>query len=155
MKNQMKPRPFIVWVLIALHILLGINGVGGGGAFILAPDGSLMGMPLSFLDNSPFPDFLIPGIVLFISLGIFPLAVAFSIWALPAWRWPDRVNPFKQTHWSWAASIAVGVIAIVWIAVQVLIIPLSFLQILIFCWGVVILLLTLLPAARSYCSRNT
>jgi len=153
-KKQSNPHPLIITILVILHILLSIGAIAGGGVLILAPDGSLMGMPVSYLDNSPFSSFLIPGLILFICNGLYPLVVAYSLWMLPAWRLPDTINPFKQTHWSWAASLAVGAILIIWITIQVQFIPYNVLQIIYFGWGIVTLALTLLPAVRRYCSRK-
>ena len=152
MNKKGSPRPVAVYVLIFLHVFLGLNGLWGGASFILAPNGSLLQVPLSYLERSPFSNFLIPGLLLFLFLGVFPLAVAYSLWKLPAWRWPDLINPFKRMHWSWAASLAVGVAAAVWIGVQVQWIPASFLQTFIFTWGILILLDTLLPPVRRYCA---
>lgn len=154
MQTKTKSRPFFVNLLILLHILLAIGAIGGGGVLILAPDGSLMGMPVSLLENSPFSDFLIPGLILFIINGLYPLVVAYSLWRLPAWRWPDAINPFKQTHWSWAASLVVGTILVIWITVQVQFVPYSPLQTIYFGWGVVTVALTLLPTVRHYCRRE-
>jgi hypothetical protein len=67
---------------IAALILLLFNGLGaiyGGYLFTAAPDGSLMHMPLSFLDHSPFTSFLIPGIILFIFNGLFSLVTCVSL----------------------------------------------------------------------------
>jgi hypothetical protein len=58
---------------IAVILLLLFNGVGafyGGGSLILQADGSGLGMNVSLLERSPFSDFLIPGIVLFVVNGI-------------------------------------------------------------------------------------
>ncbi len=153
MNNAQRRRPLAVYVLVFLHIFLGLNGLLGGGAFLLQPNGSLLQMPLDNLGKSPFQDFTIPGLLLFAFLGVYPLAVAYSLWRRPAWRWPDAINPFKQTHWSWAASLAAGVIAIFWILVQVLWIPFWFLQAFILGWGVLIVLVTLLPGVRRYYIR--
>jgi hypothetical protein len=140
------------WLLIVLQVLLGLGALAGGGAFILAPDGHLIQMPLSNLKDSPFRDFLIPGVLLFTFVGIFPLGVAYSLWRLPARRWPDALNPFKDLHWSWAGSLAAGAIIIIWITVQVLLIrAVAFLHILYWAWGVLLLVLTLLPSVREYC----
>lgn len=154
MTKQTAPRPFSVSALIFLHIFLGLNGLGGGLAFVLAPDGRLLQMPLSQLSNAPFSSFLVPGLLLLLFLGIYPLAVAFSLWKRPAWLWPDALNPFNGTHWSWAASLAAGVISIVWIVVQIQWIPVGFLHIFIFGWGTLILLVTLLPGVRRYLKRT-
>jgi len=45
-------------MLILLQVLLAVGALAGGGAFILAPDGHLIQMPIGHLKNTPFPDFL-------------------------------------------------------------------------------------------------
>ena len=119
----MRPRidrpPVTVTTLAVLLSLLGIGAAVSAAALIVAPDGRLIQLPLSLLANAPFTDFFVPGILLFIFIGIYPLVVAYSIWRRPGWRWPDTINPFKSFHWSWAASLAAGVALLVWIAVQI------------------------------------
>jgi len=154
MKINLDSRPSVIWLLILLHVLLALGALLGGGAFILSPDGHLIQMPISHLKNSPFSDFLLPGIFLFIFLGIYPLAVSYSLWRRPAWHWPDFINPFKRIHWSWAASLAAGVIVLIWIMVEVLWVPFGFVHVLYLGWGVALLILTLLPTVRKYCIRN-
>jgi hypothetical protein len=153
MSNTPTRRPLAASVLIFLHVFLGLNGLLGGGAFLLRPDGSLLQMPLDNLAKSPFPNFAIPGLLLFAFLGLYPLAVAYSLWKRPSWRWPDSLNPFRRVHWAWAGSLAAGVIAVAWILVQVLWIPFWFLQAFILGWGVLIILVTLLPGVRRYYTR--
>ena len=154
MQKSSFPRPFIVWALFFLLALLGIGALGGGGALILAPDGSLLHMPLSVMKGAPFHDFLIPGILLFTFVGIFPCAAAYSLLKLPGWRWPNAINPFKQMHWSWAASLAAGIIATLWISVEVIYTTVAAIHIVYFCWGWLIVLLTLLPGVRKYCALS-
>jgi len=153
MPGQARLRPAAVWALIFLLGFLGLNAFIAGGMFILAPDGHLIQMPLSNLKNSPFSNFLVPGLLLCLFVGVFPLLVAYSLWKLPAWRWPELINPFKQQHWSWAGSLAAGVAAMVWIIVQVQWLTVSFLHVLVFVWGAAIVALTLLPAVRHYCTH--
>ena len=57
-------RPAAVWALMALLLLQGISGIAGGVALVAAPDGRIMQMPVSYLDGSPFSDYLIPGLIL-------------------------------------------------------------------------------------------
>ena len=64
---------------IILLIFNGISGLGGGIVLILAPDGSLIQMPLDMLKYSPFNDYLIPGIILLLANGILSFVVAISI----------------------------------------------------------------------------
>lgn len=66
-----------------------------------------------------------PRIRLQILLGLSDLhggaaMVAYCLWRKPAWSWPDALNPAKKFHWSWAASLAAGIILLIWISVQVL-----------------------------------
>jgi hypothetical protein len=150
MNNKSNSKPFTVWLLIVLQILLALGALFGGGAFLLAPDGHLIQMPRSHLENSPFSDFLIPGLLLFTFVGIYPLAVAYGLWRQPSWRWLNALNPFKQTHWSWIASLAAGAIVIIWITVQIQWIPFGFVHILYLSWGFVLMLITWLPNVRKY-----
>ena len=55
--------------LIAIHIFVGIGALAGGLAAIINPI-SPMGMPVDALRNSPFNNFLIPGIILFGFIGV-------------------------------------------------------------------------------------
>jgi hypothetical protein len=153
-RKLVESRPLVGWILIWLLFLLSLGAIFGGGAFLLAPDGHLIQMPISHLKNSPFTDFLIPGMFLFTFLGIYPLAVAYGLWKLPGWRWPDLLNPFKQFHWSWAASLAAGVIVMLWIFVEMLWVPFGVVHILYLIWGVLLLILTLLPIVRKFYTRS-
>ena len=155
MKNDTTHRSLIVWMLIILQFLLGLGAAISGGLLILAPDGHLMQMPLAMLSNTPFSAFLLPGILLFTFVGIYPLAVAYSLFAGPGWSWPDLVNPFKTMDWVWAASLAAGVIVIIWICVQMIMLgTVHFLHVLYLGWGGVILLLTLYPSVRRSYMRK-
>jgi hypothetical protein len=155
MAKNAQPRPVIVRQLIFLQFFLSLGALGGGGVLLAAPDGHLIKMPLSMLKYSPFPNFLIPAAILFVFLGIYPLAVAYSLWKRPTWRWPEFLNPFKGTHWSWAGSLAAGAILIIWITAEVLWLrSIGFLHILYFFWGIVVVLATLAPGVRRYYAVN-
>lgn len=68
------------WFRTILSIVLAYEGAGallGGSLLILAPNGSLMNMPVEIMHNS-FSDFLIPGIILF-GLGILNMAGFFAV----------------------------------------------------------------------------
>jgi hypothetical protein len=151
MKKSALTRPGLCRILFLLQILLGVGAVGGGAILVAAPDGHLIRMPLRMLKYSPFPNFLIPGMILGIFLGIYPLAVAYSLWKRPAWHWPDMINPFKRTHWSWAGSLAAGVIVVIWIVVEVIMLrSVGFLHVLYFVWGMALIFLTLTPGVRRH-----
>ncbi len=147
-------RPTIVRLLIGLHVFLSIGALFGGGAFILAPDGHLIQMPFSHLQKSPFPNFLVPGILLFTFLGIYPLMVAYSLWKMPAWHWPDMINPFRHMQWSWSGSLAAGVIVLIWITAEILWVPFGIVHIFFLAFGAILLGCTLLPDVRRIYTIN-
>lgn len=66
-------------LLIALLAFLGLGAIGGGAVLIISPSGKLMGMPLAMLDTSPFSNFLIPGIILFLVLGLLPMFLLIAL----------------------------------------------------------------------------
>ena len=56
-------------ILTVIHFFVGIGAILGGGAAILDPINPL-GVPLDALKYSPFDNFLIPGLILFVIIGI-------------------------------------------------------------------------------------
>jgi hypothetical protein len=65
--------------LIGLLSFLGLGALGGGGALILSPSGKLIGgMPLAILHKTPFTDFFIPGVILFVVLGVAPFITYYT-----------------------------------------------------------------------------
>lgn len=138
-------RPAAVKLLVALLLLLAVNALYGGGALIADPSGGLLGMPVSLLADSPFHDYLVPGLVLLGLLGLFPLAVAWALWLRPAWV---RVERF-EVDGAWLAAHVVGVSLVVWILVQMTILR-FFLQPVLLLLGFAIIGVGLLPAARRH-----
>lgn len=61
---------------LALLFFNGLTACFGGLMLILKPDGSGLGMPLSLLESTPFNNYLIPGVALFISNGLSSLLIA-------------------------------------------------------------------------------
>lgn len=57
-------------ILGILQIFISIGALGGGIVLIISPDGSIMQLPAGLLEGTPFPDFLIPGLILFIINGL-------------------------------------------------------------------------------------
>ena len=106
------------YLLVSLLVFLGLGAIGGGGVFIVSPSGELMGMPLSMLAHSPFSDFLIPGIILFVILGLIPIGVAVALVKRPAYKWAEQLNFCKDMHWSWTFSLYVAIALIIWIQIQ-------------------------------------
>jgi hypothetical protein len=92
---------------MVLEIFLGIGALFGGIQFILAPDGHLLGVPLSMLAGTPFHSFLMPGLLLFIFVGLGPMVAA----AITARR--RAIGPL--------AAFAVGLTLMGWIIVEMVI----------------------------------
>jgi hypothetical protein len=62
-------RLFIFFIALLL-LFNGAGAIYGGLSLIIHPDGSGLQLSLEFLKHSPFTDYLIPGIVLFIANGL-------------------------------------------------------------------------------------
>ena len=60
----------IRYALGILQIFVGITAVLGGFGLVSDPSGSKMNVPLELLKNSPFTNYLIPGLVLLIVIGV-------------------------------------------------------------------------------------
>jgi hypothetical protein len=104
-KPSHRALPRVGWLAIALQVFLGVGALLGGGALVLAPGGSILGMPVATLEGTPFSSFLIPGLILFGVLGVGSIASA----ALALARLP--VAPI--------VSVAIGIALVIWISVQV------------------------------------
>ena len=151
MPQKLSPRPLAFWLLIILLFFQGISATPAGLLLVLEPTGERMQMPLTMLEGSPFPDYLIPGLILFVVLGLVAFFVMTCLFFLPDWHWAQRPNPFKAQHWAWTASAAFGLALMIWIVVQVLTIGGgTLLQPLYFGVGLGILLLTLTRSVRIY-----
>jgi hypothetical protein len=129
-------RPAALWILLVLLLVQGLGGLAGGLSLALKPDGSIMKMPTSYLDGSPFSDFLIPGLVLLLVLGVLPLAAAAGLWL--------------GRRWAWYAAFAVGCALMIWILVEITIVPFSWLQPAFGVVGVLIFAVAVLKSVRRY-----
>jgi hypothetical protein len=59
---------------------LAIGALGGGAALLLGPRGEILPLPVSALAGLPFADYSVPGAILFIVIGLGPLAAAVLTW---------------------------------------------------------------------------
>jgi small-conductance mechanosensitive channel len=144
-------RPFYLFILLFCLFVLGVGAVGGGFALAAAPDGSLLGMPLSMLEHSPFKNFFGPGLILAVLLGIYPLTVFYGLLRRPKWKWAAVVNLHRDQHWSLTHALYVGLILILWMDFQIFFIGYgSLIQALYALFGVLIAVLALLPPLRTY-----
>lgn len=93
---------------IILLLFNAASALYGGGALILYPDGSFLELPQSWIAGTVFHSYLIPGLLLFLLLGIGSLTTA-TLWTFR--------NPFYPVF-----TLFLGVAQIVWLLVQVMII---------------------------------
>ena len=129
-------RPATVWILLVLLVVQGLGGLAGGLSLTLAPDGSIMKMSTSLLDGSPFHDYLVPGLVLMLVLGVLPLVAAVGLWL--------------RRRWSWYTAFVVGCALMIWILVEITIIPCSWLQPFFGGVGLLIFVFSLLRPVRRF-----
>ena len=64
----MKKALFIIQGII--QVFVGIGGLVCGAMLVLFPSGKILQMPLDLLKDSPFQNFLIPGLILFLVNGV-------------------------------------------------------------------------------------
>ena len=102
-----------------LLAFLGVSAIGGGGTLIISPSGKLLGgLPVSILKNSPFKDFLYPGLILFFVLGVLPCLVVFALIKKPDNELAESLNFFKDMHWAWSFSIYIAFALIIWLQTE-------------------------------------
>ena len=105
------PRPSVRMAghaLSATVLLQGVSGVVGGYALLAEPSGRLIGLPLAWLEGTPFSDYFVPGIILFSVIGVCPLVVAWGLW--------------RGRSWAWYGSLLVGMNLAIWIVVEIVMI---------------------------------
>ena len=125
--------------LSATVLLQGISGIVGGYALLIDPSGGLIGLPLAWLQGTPFSDYFVPGIILLSVLGVCPLVVAWGLW--------------RGRTWAWYGSLLVGASLAIWILVEIMMIgyqPAPPLQAF---YGLLSLVILSLSSARSVRQR--
>ncbi|SMO89944.1 hypothetical protein SAMN06265218_12131 [Fodinibius sediminis] len=136
--NMPDKRPISFYALLTLLFFQSASGLYGGGALILDTTGNFLQLPTALLEGTPFQDFLIPGIILFTVLGIFPLIVFVGLW--------------RRKMWAWLGAVMVSIALIIWIGVEIAMIGYASeppLQLIYGLVGIALLILTQLPAVRK------
>ena len=130
--------------------LLSLGAIGGGIILIISPTGELLGLPLSEFKNIPFNSFLIPGTILFSVLGIIPLLLIFALLKKPESKIAEKINIFKDMHWSWTFSIYIAFILIGWIHIQLIFLQgvVHWLHTLYIFYAIFMIIIALLPQIR-------
>jgi len=140
-------RPAVVRTTIGVLAFLGISAVAGGVALVLGVGAA---PPADWLDDIPLIDsWVVPGLVLGIGFGVGSLLAAYGMLRRPQWTWLRPVERLTRHHWSWIATILIGVAHIIWIALELIYLrETSDLQIVYGATGVALVALPLHPAVR-------
>lgn len=95
-------------ILGLLQAFIALTALAGGFMFVKDPSGAAMGFHVSMLEGSIFPDYLVPGLFLFLVNGLGSLIGA--------------LLSFTKNRNAGPATIALGAILLAWIVIQVIII---------------------------------
>lgn len=99
----MKGKTYLI--IGAIQVIVAIGAIPAGYSMLAKPDGSALGMTVEILAGSPFKDFFIPGLFLFLVNGVCNLAGA--------------VLCFIHFRYAPFIAFALGIALIIWIVVQV------------------------------------
>lgn len=103
-KSKNNKKLLTTWLGV-LQIFIGIGAVPAGISMIIDPTGNDLGMTVEMLVNTPFSNFLIPGIFLLMVNGIGSLI--------------GGVASFRRSRYAGEIAIGLGIFLIVWIIAQI------------------------------------
>ena len=101
-------RPAAANLLAAFCAVQGVSGVAGGLGLMLDPSGESLSFSQSYLEGTPFGSFLVPGLVLFVVLGLLPFVVFYGL--------------VRDRPWSWLLSVALGIGLTIWLATEIVLV---------------------------------
>jgi hypothetical protein len=107
-------RPAYAWIAVAVQVVTAFMAIPVGLGMILEPEGAPLGLPQAWIDATPFGSWLIPGLFLFAMNGVGQLVAALLI-------------VIRHPLAPWLTG-ALGVGLMIWIVVQVLMMPFHPLQ---------------------------
>jgi hypothetical protein len=87
--------------LAALLVFVALSGLGGGIYGLAGAEG----VSTEWLEGTPFRDYVIPSVILFVAVGVSSLVAALAV--------------FRRVSWARPAALVAGGILLIWIAVQV------------------------------------
>ena len=116
-------RPGYAWIAVGLQLFTALMAIPVGLQLIANPEGGPLGLPQAWIDATPFGSWLVPGLVLLTMNGLGQLVAAALIVAR---------HPLAP----WLTG-ALGIGLMIWIAVQVVMLPFSPLQPVIFVIGAI------------------
>ena len=102
-------RPRWVWLAVALEVLTALGAIPVGAMLLADPSGGTAGLPRSWIESSVFGSYFVPGLYLLFVNGFGMLALA-GLTVRRQWLAP------------WLTG-TLGVGLIVWIAVEIVVLP--------------------------------
>jgi hypothetical protein len=140
-------------------LFLGVTALGGGIENLANAHGGTY-LPAERFDEIPLVDsYVVPGLVLGSVFGVGSLVTAVGMIRRLSWRWLGAVERATGHHWSWAATIVVGIVFVCWLTVELILLggPESFdtagdritAYVIYAVFGSIALALVLLPRAGS------
>ncbi len=102
-------RPGYAWIAAALQVVVGLAAIPIGLQLMMDANGAPLGLPQAWIDATPFGSWLVPGLFLFAMNGIGQLVAA-------------AVIVMRHPLAPWLTG-ALGVGLMIWIAVQVALMP--------------------------------
>lgn len=111
-------RPLMLWPLIIVLISLALGGFSGGIPMLADP---MNGGYLQFaevLPLLPIPNLFLPGLFLFVVMGLFPLMLTYALLARPQWNWADTLFQWSKYYWAWTATLILVAMIAIWLAYE-------------------------------------
>jgi hypothetical protein len=99
------PRAYLFAMEGFLQMIIGVGAVIAGLLLMISPEGKILHMPLDMLKRSPFSNFFIPGLILFLVNGLGNVAAG--------------ILSFGRHACSGYAGMVFGLGLMIWIFVQV------------------------------------
>jgi hypothetical protein len=143
-------RPFFVWVLALVLLLLSAGGFSGGIPMLADPaNGGYLdfGEILALL---PVSSLLLPGLFLLSFMGLLPLVLIYGLLARPVWPWLDSLFAWSRHHWSWTGTLFLAGGTAIWLLYEGSLVGWWPITIITAVQGLIIFLLTLIPRVRNY-----
>lgn len=143
-------RPRVVVVQLVLLAFLAVTAIGGGLEMLLFPQGNPF-VKAEWLESIPLDDWIVPGLVLGVGFGLGSALVLWGVLRRPHIGWLDRLATPTRHHWSWLASMILGAGLILWILLEVALIPeRSVVEAIYVGVGLALVALPWFPAASAY-----
>jgi hypothetical protein len=142
-------RPATIVSLAVLLCLLVVGAAQGGIAMVSDPLEPL-GMPVSYLEDTPINSYLLPGLFL---LAIAAAATVTIVGLIFAWRWPwaHGIEAAVGYRWPWLGALSIGSVLLVFEIMELFMVPVHpVMHPLLIAASLAIITLILTPSARDF-----